>query len=166
MQFHGVNAQHVMTEEEEALEKQMEQETLRMLQQQKQEKITGFEGYFNFLKNEHPCKVWYEGEFYNSVAHAYEAAKCENAEERLRIRRAPSHKEMLQVAKGVKEPANWLVKKLPIMEKLLRDKFRRDGELRERLVQTGTRDLINLLQSDARYGGSDAQSTAEKLFWG
>ena len=53
------------------------------------------------------------------------------------------------------------------MEKLLRDKFRREPELRERLVQTGTRKLINLVQSDARYGGGQQQNQngSEKLFW-
>ena len=51
------------------------------------------------------------------------------------------------------------------MEKLLRDKFRRDPELRERLVQTGSRELINLLPSDARFGGG-AETNSEKRFWG
>jgi len=102
-------------------------------------RIEGFSGYFSFLKAEHPCKVLFEGEYYNSVAHAYEAAKTTDETERRRIRKAPTFKEMLQVAKLVREPDNWSALKLHAMEKLLRDKFRRDAELRERLGQTGTR---------------------------
>ena len=52
---------------------------------------------------------------------------------------------MLQVAKLVREPPGWLYRQLPIMEQLLRDKYRREPELRERLAQTGNRTLINLL---------------------
>ena len=54
-----------------------------------------------------------------------------------------------------------------MIESLLRDKFRRDPELRERLVQTGTRQLINVLPSDIRYGGGNSGAAHEdKLFWG
>jgi len=55
----------------------------------------GFSGYFSFLKAEHPAKVWFEGEYYNSVAHAFEAAKTTDETERRRIRKAPTHQEML-----------------------------------------------------------------------
>lgn len=86
------------------------------------------------MRMEHPCKILLDGELYNSVAHAFEAAKSSDETERRRIRKAPTFKEMLQVAKLVVEPANWHVTRLAVMEKLLRDKFRRDPELRERLV--------------------------------
>ena len=60
------------------------------------------------------------------------------------------------------------------MEQLLRDKYRREPELRERLAQTGTRTLVNLLQSDARFGGSTTNAlmagsdavSKQKLLWG
>ena len=109
----------------------------------------------------------FDGELYNSVAHAFEAAKSSDETERRRIRKAPTYKDMLQFAKLVKEPSNWNVLKLQVMERLLRDKFRRDSELRERLVQTGTRQLINLLPSDIRYGGgNNGNAHNERLFWG
>lgn len=55
----------------------------------------GFNGYFSFLKAEHPAKVWYEGELYNSAAHAFIAAKSTDETEKRRIRKAPTHQEML-----------------------------------------------------------------------
>jgi predicted NAD-dependent protein-ADP-ribosyltransferase YbiA (DUF1768 family) len=42
------------------------------------------------------------------------------------------------------------------MEKILRDKFRRNRELRERLAATQTREIINIL----------TEKTEENLFWG
>ena len=83
---------------------------------------------------DHSCKVLFDGEFYNSVTHAYEASKSSDETERRRIRKAPTYKEMLQIAKLINEPHNWATKKLSVMEALLRDKFRRDEELRERLI--------------------------------
>ena len=70
--------------------------------------------------------MYYDGEYYNSVAHAYAAAKTEDETERRRIRKAPTYQEMLQIAQYVKEPANWSTKKHSLMESLTRDKFRRD----------------------------------------
>jgi len=46
------------------------------------------------LKSEFPSKVYYAGEFYNSVAHAYMAAKTDDPVMRRRILKAPTFKEM------------------------------------------------------------------------
>ena len=51
------------------------------------------------------------------------------------------------------------------MESLLRDKFRRNFELRERLRMTGERRLIHLIEKDARIGESQTLNEEEKL-WG
>ncbi len=91
-----------MTLQEKQLTDQIELESTLMIQRQKLGRIEGFNGYFSFLKTEHPCKVLFEGEFYNSVAHAYEAAKTTDEVERRRIRKAPTYKEMMHVAKLVK----------------------------------------------------------------
>ena len=118
------------------------------------------------MRPEHLCKVFFEGEFYNSVAHAFFAAKTQDATERRRIRKAPTHQEMLQIASYMQEPSDWGLKKLALMEKLTRDKFRRDRELREKLKATNVRSLVNVLQgSDGRFSGL-ADSLQEKLFWG
>ena len=106
------------------------------------------------MRPDHLCKVFFEGEFYNSVAHAFFAAKTPDATERRRIRKAPTHQEMLQIASYVQEPADWGLKKLALMEKLTRDKFRRDRDLREKLKATNMRSLVNVLQgSEGRLSG-------------
>lgn len=43
---------------------------------------------------------------------------------------------MYNVAKTLEDPPGWEHKKLKIMEKILRDKFRRNKDLRERLAAT------------------------------
>ena len=134
-----------------------------IIHQKKLDRIEGFNGYFQFLRAEFPAKVLFEGEIYNSVAHALEAAKTEDPTERRRIRKAPTHREMLQVARHVQQPPNWTAVRLVIMEQLLRDKFRRDRELRERLKGTGARPLINVVPSAARTGGAGG---GDKAFWG
>ena len=61
---------------------------------------------------------------------------------------------MLQIASYVQEPADWGLKKLALMEKLTRDKFRRDRDLREKLKATNMRSLVNVLQgSEGRLSG-------------
>lgn len=76
------------------IEKQIERDAILMLQQQKRETVEGFFNYYEFLKSEFPSKVYYAGEFYNSVAHAYMAAKTDDPVMRRRILKAPTFKEM------------------------------------------------------------------------
>ena len=68
---------------------------------------------------------------------------------------------------NVREPQGWDRKKLVVMEALLRDKFWRDSEMRERLVQIGQQKLINVIPNDYRKGGGEGGMVAEeRLFWG
>lgn len=105
--------------------------------------------------------MYFQGEFYNSVAHAYMAAKTEDPVLKRRILKAPTYKEMQQVAQLVSEPLDWKQRRLQIMLILTRDKFRRNREIRERLLQTGSKLLKNTLLIR-----SSAEATEEKLYWG
>ena len=138
--------QYANAENEEELEAMLERDAALLVQRKKLERIEGFNGYFQFLRTDYPCKIHFEGEYYNSVAHAFAAAKTEDETERRRIRKAPTHQEMLKIAQNVKEPKGWEEKKLALMERLTREKFRRDRELREKLKATNLRSLVNILQ--------------------
>ena len=63
---------------------------------------------------------------------------------------------MYNVVRTVVDDEDWSQKRLRVMEKILRDKFRRNRELRERLAATQTREIINIL----------TEKTEENLFWG
>jgi len=65
------------------------------------------------------------------------------------------------VAQLVGEPLDWKQRRLQIMLILTRDKFRRNREIRERLLQTGSKLLKNTLIIR-----SQVEATEEKLFWG
>ena len=60
------------------IERAIERDAILMFKKAKQETIQGFNHYFEFLKPEFPSKVRFEGELYNSVAHAYVAAQTED----------------------------------------------------------------------------------------
>jgi predicted NAD-dependent protein-ADP-ribosyltransferase YbiA (DUF1768 family) len=48
--------------------------------------------------------------------------------------------------------------KAKVMEKILRDKFRRNKDLRERLATTESREIINMI--------TDGDNSESNLFWG
>lgn len=54
------------------------------------------------------------------------------------------------------DPDDWTQRRLIVMEQLLRDKFRRYRDFRERLTATGTRELCN----------SYEENTVSNMFWG
>lgn len=159
-------AQYATAENEEQLEAMIERDAALLVRNKKLDRIEGFQGYFQFLQPAFPCKVYFEGEYYNSVAHAYTAAKTEDEEKRRRIRKAPTFQEMLQISQYIVEPDNWTAKKHALMDSLTRDKFRRDRELREKLKATNSRSLVNVLSGNDAKAGSNNETIAEKLYWG
>lgn len=62
------------------------------------------------------------------------------------------------MAAAIQEPADWNERKLNLMERFTRDKFRRNPELRERLKATQNRDFVNDL--------SHIGPNQESLYWG
>lgn len=85
------------------IERKIEQDAIMMFRKKKEETIEGFTGYFEFLRPEFPSKVFYEGEIYNSVAHAYTAARIDpsDAVTRRRVLKAPTYKDMLEISQNV-----------------------------------------------------------------
>jgi len=63
---------------------------------------------------------------------------------------------MYNVARTIEDPEGWAHRKLQVMEKIQRDKFRRSRDMRERLANTQHREIINTL----------SDRTEENLFWG
>lgn len=118
-----------------------------MFQKRKLETIDGFTGYFEFFKPEFPSKVVLEGELFNSVSHAYMSAQTADPVLRRRIHKAPTHKDMLEIASIVVPSDDFLNRRLEIMLVLTRDKFRRNKDLRERLLATNSKTLVNTLQA-------------------
>jgi len=120
------------------------------------ERIDNFNGYFDFLNNEFPCPVYYDGLMYKGVSYAYQAARCTEQYLREKIAKADTIMEMYEIAAKIEDPPDWQKNRLKVMEMLIRDKFRRNAELREKLRATETRELVNTYRDP----------TVSNLFWG
>lgn len=92
--------------------------------------IDSFRGKFAFLSNFHPARIEYQGITYPTVEHAYQAAKFQDRETKLRIaalktpgdaKRAGKYRKMSGAA-----ARKWDVDRVEIMMELVRLKFARD----------------------------------------
>ena len=100
-------------------------------------------GRWEGLSNWFPSKVVHKGNTYKSVEHAFQAAKAGAAlGAAAAIRDAPTPKEAHALGQRLPLPADWERRRKPLMLTLLRDKFRRDAALRERLLKSESRDII------------------------
>ncbi len=63
---------------------------LAMFKKKQQEKIEGLTGYFEFMRLDFPAQVYFEGEMYQSAAHAYNAARTTDPVIRRRVQKAPT----------------------------------------------------------------------------
>lgn len=102
--------------------------------------INRFTGDFAFLSNFAPCKVVYENDIYNSVEHAYQAAKTLNKDKRLLIRSGTAG-QAKKIGKGVKLRDNWDLVKISIMRELLIQKFSQEP-FKTLLENTKNQELI------------------------
>jgi ribA/ribD-fused uncharacterized protein len=106
------------------------------------DKITSFSGDYRFLSNfALGGVVQYDGIFYKTVEHAYQAAKTVDEAERRRIHVAKHPGEAKKVGKKLTLRPNWDEIKLDIMLDLLKQKFS-VGEFRIKLIDTGDAELI------------------------
>ncbi len=103
--------------------------------------IDNFAGEYRFLSNFWKCPIYFEGEVYPSVEHAYQAAKTRNMAEREIIRSKSSPGEAKKSGRGVTIRSNWNDIKINTMRGLLITKFEWPGE-RDLLLKTGNAKLI------------------------
>lgn len=104
--------------------------------------ITNFAGESSFLSNFYPALIDLDGEDYPSVEHAFQAAKTDDPEERRRVRGAATPASAKYLGKRVTLRAGWNDLRFGIMEVLVRQKFTRHTELRDKLLATGDAELI------------------------
>jgi len=106
------------------------------------ENIKGFFGYYRFLSNFYPAKVYFDGLMYPSSETAYQAAKL------LRDYREP----FTQMSESDSKKAwrnnppiaiipNWDMHKYRVMDIIVYDKFTRNEDLKQKLIDTGDRYL-------------------------
>lgn len=102
--------------------------------------VYGFFGPFRFLSNFHFKQVQYDGVFYKTNEHAYQAAKTLNLEDRIKIKNIESPKDARKAGQLVQYRDDWENIKWSVMYDLNCQKFSY-GELLRNLLNTGTSHL-------------------------
>ena len=104
--------------------------------------ITLFRGDYAFLSNFWFIKIKYDGEFYASVEHAYQAAKTLDPKIRIAIRKTHLPANARRIGKyGLVLRSGWDEMKINVMFDLIREKFK-DEDLRQKLLDTGNEELV------------------------
>lgn len=106
--------------------------------------ISGFFKEYRFLSNFWPAKVYRnENELvYNSVEHAYQAAKATTYKDREWIALATRPGLAKKRGRTIVIRSNWEACKLQVMEFFVRQKFTKHTDLKKLLLETGDAELI------------------------
>jgi N-glycosidase YbiA len=100
------------------------------------EKILGFNKEYRFLSNFWPAQVELDGLKYPSTEHAYQAAKTVEPAERRRIRESHKPGDAKRLGKSVTMRSDWEEIKIAVMTDLVRQKFTKNKDLKEKLLAT------------------------------
>lgn len=103
--------------------------------------INHFAGEHKFLSNFFPCEVRYKGETYLSSEAAYQAQKCADEKDRRKFCRLGPAKAK-SFGRRVVRRDDFEEKKVTIMVKIVRNKFKQNPDLAKKLVATGDVELI------------------------
>lgn len=129
------------------------------------EAITEFrDGYF-FLSNFYKAEVELQGMTFPTLEHAFQAAKSLDYVERDTIRKRPTARAAKQAGRGIKLRRDWNTARLVIMEHLVRDKFTRHEYLKEKLLATGERHLVEGNTWGDAFWGAVKQGTDGAWTW-
>ncbi len=100
-------------------------------------KIKTFQGKYRWLSNFWPCTVYLEGLKFNHVEGAYVAAKTTDIKIRQYIQLLEKPNDCKRYGRKIKIRNDWEGIKILIMEDLIRQKFTRNMELQQKLLETG-----------------------------
>ena len=105
-------------------------------------KIESFSGEYKFLSNFYSVDVQFEGVYYPSVEHAFQAAKTVDRRERGVIREAISAGAAKRLGKKVTLRPGWDELRVKVMKELVLQKFKDYPVLRKELLDTGDAELV------------------------
>jgi N-glycosidase YbiA len=103
--------------------------------------IESFTGPHVFLSNFFRSPIVFDGELYETVEHAFQAAKTWDTKERRLIRLCKKPAEARRLGRRVTLRSDWETVKVKVMREFLRQKFS-DPQLRRYLLLTGERELV------------------------
>jgi ribA/ribD-fused uncharacterized protein len=137
-----------------------------------EDKIAGFflTGWYIF-DNFAPFQVEWRGKLYPTSEHAYQAAHFidtapEFAEE-IRLTRSPREASDVANAHADMEDSDWKTKRLHFMEEIVRCKLEQHPYIRETLLSTGDKEIVEMNDNDEFWGwgkNHDGQNHLGKLW--
>lgn len=101
--------------------------------------ITSFRGKYAFLSNFYECDVPFNGTIYRSAESAFQAQKCPEYAKEFQLLSA---KEAKAISRKIKLRSDWDQVRTSIMYQIIYSKFYYNEELRQKLLDTGDRNLI------------------------
>jgi len=104
--------------------------------------IDSFQGDYRFLSNFWPAEVIFDGIAYPTAEHAYQSAKTLDRAQRQRIAALPTPADAKREGRALKQRDDWETVKFDVMERVVREKFTRHPELRDKLLATDNAELI------------------------
>jgi ribA/ribD-fused uncharacterized protein len=104
-------------------------------------KIKQFQGGFRFLSNFHPGHVALDNVRYDTVEHAFQAAKTLDSRERQQVRLAETPGKAKKLGRKVTLRDDWELIKIDVMEDFVRQKFTRHPDLKQQLLDTGDAEI-------------------------
>jgi len=119
--------------------------------------IHSFTGNFDFLSNFYTCKIVYENEKYRSSEHAFQAAKTDDPLQIEKIKKATAGQSK-RLGRQASLRHDWEEKKDYIMLDILRYKFRANPKLKEKLIATYPKELIEGNNWGDKYWGVDIET--------
>lgn len=120
---------------------------------QNDKEIVGFFGDYRWLSNFHLAPVEFEGLTYPSSEAAYQAAKTLDLDKREDfIHMTPSQTK--KAGRQIKIREDWEDVKLTVMYDILLDKFTRNQDLQDKLLETGGANLEELNWWGDKYWGT------------
>lgn len=96
-----------------------------------------FRGKYNFLSNFYPCHIKYDGIWYKTTEHAYQAAKFDDYHiiEAIKNTDTPNQAKRLAAKNSDKILDDWNKRKTAVMYTILEQKFKNNESLKKKLIE-------------------------------
>lgn len=124
--------------------------------------IGPFRGEYAFLSNFYEGKpIFYNGHYYKTAEHAFQASKARDPSDRLFIEASATPSLAKSRGRKIKLRPDWEAIKLEVMYDIIYAKFDQDISLSVRLLDTGSEELVEINSWGDRFWGQDLNGTGK-----
>lgn len=134
-----------------------------------EKQIFFYEHEFYIFSNFSSFKVMWDGVYWMTSEHAYQASKFDDVDIRKKIEDAPSAHEAMHIARNHRDKYkdNWDGIKLEVMKGILKAKVKQHPYVKKKLLESGNKELIENSWRDDYWGwgaNKDGQNYLGKLW--